>query len=135
MTATTAPPLQRARNRNGFVIALGVVIAAALVAGSSFLARTPAMVDVAVENESSAPVLVTVSGRDTSSVLPIGTVAAGSHTKFTEVLDQGDDWHFLLRVGSEQVGELHRSRAQLDASGWTVTIPANVATGEHPSEG
>lgn len=135
MTATTAPPRQRAGNRNGVMAAVGVLVAVVLVAGSTLLARGPAMVDVTIENESSAPVMVTVFGRDGSSVLPIGTVPAGSHTKFRAVIDQGDDWHFALTVGPDRVGELRRTRAQLDAAGWTVTIPASVATGVHPSEG
>ena len=44
-----------------------------------------------------------------------------------EVIDQGDVWVFRLAVGPDRIGEIRRTAAQLQASGWTLTIPADAA--------
>lgn len=127
MTATTAPPRQSTSARTGGLLVLGA-IAAALVFGLMVVAlRGPEMVDrVVIDNRSTAPVTVRVSGSDSSSVLPLGTVGGASRVAFEEVLDQGDDWTFWLRVGSDEITPIHRTRERLERDGWRVEIPRDA---------
>ena len=43
------------------------------------------------------------------------------------MLDQGDGWRFRYEVGPDRIGEVRRTRAQLEAADWTVVIPADAA--------
>jgi hypothetical protein len=136
MTATTAPPRPRTSARTGGLLVVAA-IAAALVFGLMVLAlRGPSMVDrVVIDNRSAAPVTVRVSGSDSSSVLPLGTIGGASRLRFEEVLDQGDDWTFWLRVGSDEITPIHRTRERLERDGWRVEIPRDATSRLTPDRG
>lgn len=113
-------------------VVVGVVLCALLVVAL----RGPAMVDrVVVENRSPAPVTVRVAAAGSSSVLPLGTVSGVSRTRFEQVLDQGDEWTFMLRVGADELTPIHRTRDRLEQDDWRVEIPANAAARLAPDRG
>lgn len=136
MTTTTAPPRPRTSARTGGLIVVAAIVAA-LVVGLMVLAlRGPEMVDrLTIDNRSAAPITVRVSGADSSSVLPLGTVGGVSRQRFEQVLDQGDDWTFWLRVGSDDITPIHRTRERLERDGWRLEIPRDATARLTPDRG
>ncbi len=57
-----------------------------------------------------------------------GSVRQKSNAEVREVIDQGDVWLFRFDSQGASGGELRLTRAELEASGWTVSIPAEVGT-------
>ena len=55
-----------------------------------------------------------------------GSVRQKSTAEVTEVIDQGDVWVFRFDSQGATGGELRLSRTELEASGWRVSIPAEV---------
>ncbi|MDQ4089069.1 MAG: hypothetical protein M3163_02010, partial [Actinomycetota bacterium] len=55
-----------------------------------------------------------------------GFARQNATTEVHEVTDQGDVWVFRFDSQGATGGELRLTRAQLEASGWTVSIPAEV---------
>jgi len=45
-----------------------------------------------------------------------------------EVIDQGEVWLFRFDSQGSSGGELRLTRAELEASDWTVVVPAEVGT-------
>ncbi len=129
MTATAAPPRSRTTPRTG-VLVVGIVVVAAVLLGAVTVAlRGPAMVDqVVVENHSAVPVTVLVSSGNDQSVLPLGTVGGASTFRFQQVLDQGGTWTFHLSVGPDELGQITRTRAQLEADAWSVVVPHGIGS-------
>jgi hypothetical protein len=109
------------------------VVLAALVAVASFgslavAMEGPAFVDeVTVVNESPFDLHVDVRGED-GPVLGLGIVPRGRSTRFTSVLDQGGTWSFSLRAGGKDGGTVEVPRSSLERDGWTLTLPATVAS-------
>jgi len=136
VTATTAPPRPRTSVGTGGLLIAAAVVGVLLFGLMVVALRGPTMVDrLVVENRSIAPVTVRVSGADSSSVLPLGTVGGASRIRFEEVLDQGDDWTFWLRVGSDEITPIHRTRERLERDGWRVEIPRDATSRLTPDRG
>ena len=90
--------------------------------------RAPATVDeVTVVNESPYDVHVEVRSPG-GPVLGLGTVPRDRSTRFTTVLDQGDRWSFAFTAGGEDGGTVEVPRTELEREGWTLVLPATVAS-------
>ena len=111
-----------------------VGLAAATLLGVSALAtlvwamRAPATVDeVTIVNDTPYDVHVDVRGPG-GPVLGLGTVPRGRSISFTTVLDQGDRWSFTFTAGGRDGGTVEVSRDDLEREGWTLAVPATVAS-------
>jgi hypothetical protein len=127
MTATTTFTRPRKSPRASLVWVVPVLCA---VVASLFvlnLAQSePGREAVTVQNPTRAPVTVSVRGPNGSGWLGLGTVDPKSRATFESVADQGARWHFRLTVGPDRVGEIIRTKDQLDQAGWRITIPADA---------
>jgi hypothetical protein len=56
----------------------------------------------------------------------LGTVAPKTGSTVAQVVDQGATWVFRVQAQGIDVGDIALSRSDLVASGWRVTIPADV---------
>ena len=68
-----------------------------------------------------------VKGDGGGGWLGLGTVDPLARTQFESVADQGGVWRFRLTVGPDRIGEIVRTKDQLERSGWKITIPAGAA--------
>jgi hypothetical protein len=128
MTATTT----ETRPRGARPIALTWVIPAVFVLAAILLVvnltlAVPGRETLRFDNRTGVAVRVTASDEGRDGWLPIATVDARSRNRVTEVLDQGGVWRFRYEVGPDQLAEVRRTRAQLEAADWTVVIPAAAA--------
>ena len=105
-------------------VAIGLAVLVAFVAVDG-LVRDPATIDrVTIRNETDDLVDVLVK-TDDGSLLPVALVEPGRHAVAHDVVDQGRQWTFVVRVSDTTVGTLRLTRSQLDQSGWTVTVPSS----------
>ena len=81
---------------------------------------------VTVVNPHVYKVNVEVKGVESTGWTELGTVRRETDKAIEEVADQGSLWLFRFSYGGEQGGEIAVSRAALEASGWRVTVPAEV---------
>lgn len=106
------------------VLAVGAVLALNFVVG---LSNGPATVPrMTFENPTVYGLDIEVSRGTDTGWTSAGSVRRQSTAEVREVIDQGDVW--LLRFDSQGQtgGTLRLTRAELGASGWRVTIPAEV---------
>jgi hypothetical protein len=95
-----------------------VVLAAAVLLGTSTRAAPSVVPHVVVVNESDYPLWVTVRGTS-GGALPLGGVEPRSTSSFDDVLDFGPTWQVGLSHGARSVGDFAVARSELD-TGWTV---------------
>ena len=81
---------------------------------------------VTYENPTDYALRVEVSSGSGEGWTTAGFVAQRSTGAAEEVPDQGDVWVFRFDSQGETGGELRLRRSDLEATGWTVTIPADV---------
>jgi hypothetical protein len=129
MTATTTSVRPRKSPRASLLWIVPVLFA---IAASLFvvnLAQTePGRSAVTVENETGAYVTLSARG-DAGGWLGLGTVDPRARALFESVADQGAVWRFRLEVGPDRIGEIVRTRRQLEQADWMITIPADAADG------
>lgn len=108
-------------------IAPAILVVAALVLVVNLSRSMPARDDVTVVNRSGATVTLDATDRSRDGWVGVGSVDAHDRITAQDVIDQGDVWVFRLMVGPDRIGEIRRTAAQLEASGWKLSIPADAA--------
>ncbi len=108
-------------------IAPAILVVAALVLVVNLSRSMPAREDVTVVNRSGATVTLDATDQARDGWVGVGSVDPHDRVTAQEVIDQGDVWVFRLTVGPDRIGEIRRSAAQMRASNWTLTIPADAA--------
>jgi len=127
MTATTTSIRPRKSPRPSLWWIAPVLLAVVAAVFVLNLAQSvPSRDAIAVQNPTGAFVTVNVKG-DHGGWLGLGTVDPKSRAEFDSVADQGRVWHFRLSVGPDRIGEIVRTKDQLERSGWKITIPAGAA--------
>ena len=120
---------RRARHRLGLGVATVVVGLAAVFGLTSLvgLSSGPATVArITFENPTAYALDIEVSSGPGSGWTSAGSVRQKSTAEVTEVIDQGEVWLFRFDSQGSSGGELQLSRAELEAAGWRVSIPAEV---------
>ncbi len=108
-----------------WVLAGAVVLMAGLLLGP--LLRMPAHIDaISFDNPTMYDITVEANDGQDAAWTPVGTVEAGESITFERVFDQGEEWVFRFSSQGRDAGELARTRAQLEESGWQVAVPASV---------
>ena len=103
----------------------GAVALAALILLAPLLRMPSHVAEIGFDNPTAYDITVEASD-DGADWTPVGTVKAGESIAFERVYDQGDEWTFRFSSQGRDAGEVARSRAQLEADGWQVAIPASV---------
>ena len=125
------------RRRHIAVTAVVAIAVAAMLAGLSTFLRGPARVDrITVQNRSPYVVDVEVTDGARDGWLGLAAARPQERVDVTDVVDQGDRWTFRFTSGPHDGGEVTFTRAQLERSGWRVTLPASMearlgASGAH----
>ena len=119
----TRPPHQSRRSWRGIAVAiaigLAVLVAFAAVDG---LVRDPGTIPpLRIVNDTDDLVDVLVR-TDDGSLLPIALVEARRSDVVHDVVDQGDDWIFVIQVSDQTVDRIRLTRDALERANWTVTI-------------
>jgi hypothetical protein len=108
------------------VLAVGVLTI--LLAVGSMLVHEPARVrSLTLVNGSEFALDVRVSSREGDGWLPLGRIFREDDRTVRDVLDQGDVWTFAVSGQGIDGGQVTVRRAELEAAGWTFTIPPEVA--------
>lgn len=136
----TKPRSAPSRSQGDLVVTVvAAVVAAALFAVVIPTLRLPPFVDsVTVSNPQVWHVEVEVGRPDGSRWIGLGHVGREKTVTFRSVIDTGDEWAFRFAYGGNEQGQLVISRAELERSKWTVTIPDTFAermraAGESPT--
>ena len=122
-----ASPPTGLRRYFSFPIIAIIVVVAVLMAASLELLDEPnhvSRVTIANPSEYALDVAVTSGGRH--GWLALSGVPVGATRDFHDVLDQGNTWVFSFRAQGRDGGEMSMTRADLDASGWNITVPGQV---------
>ncbi len=130
---TVVEPDTPTRARRGLglgVAALFLAVAAALGLTSLVdLSSGPGTVArITFENPTVYALDIEVSPGTGTGWTSAGSVRQESTADVHEVIDQGDVWLFRFDSQGASGGELRLTREELEASGWTVSIPAEVGT-------
>ncbi len=128
VVAPEAPNRQIGRGL-GLGIAAAVVALAAAIGLTSLVggsAGTPTVARITFENPTVYALTIEVSPGNGRRWMTAGFARQNATTEVHEVTDQGDEWIFRFDSQGATGGELRLTRAELEASGWTVSIPAEV---------
>ena len=128
---TVVPPetSSRARRPLGFgvgVLVLGLVAAVALTALVGLSSGPSTIPRITFENPTVYALDIEVSPGTGTGWTSAGSVRQGSTADVAEVIDQGEVWLFRFDSQGSTGGEVLRTRAELEASDWTVVIPPEV---------
>lgn len=69
---------------------------------------------------------IEVKGPDHTGWTDLGTIRRETTKTIEEVVDQGSHWVFRFSYGGEVGGEMTTDRSGLEATGWRITVPADV---------
>jgi len=121
-------------------LAIAAVVVVAIVALLLPGSRLPSYVDdITVVNPHQWDAGLEVTGTERDGWLGMGTVDRNASRRFEQVIDQGEQWVFRFGYAGVDGGELVVPRAELETSGWKVTVPQQFAermraAGVGPSE-
>ena len=108
------------------VVALAVAVALTFLVG---LSSGPGTIpSITFENPTVYALDLEVSPGTSTGWASAGSVRQSSTAEVKEVIDQGEVWLFRFDSQGSSGGELRLTRAELEASDWTVLIPAEVGT-------
>lgn len=126
----TRPRPAPARRRSDLLGLFAAGVGLVLALGVLFLAmEAPQHVErVTIHNPHEWSAGVEASNERRQGWVGIGVVNKNEAHAFEEVLDQGRTWVFRFSYGGVDGGELTVSRADLQRSGWKVTVPDEFAT-------
>lgn len=120
---------RRARRHLGLGAA-AVVVGIAAAVGLTYLVGLSSGADtvprIIFENPTDYALDIEVSSGPGEGWTSAGSVRQKSTGEVSEVIDQGDIWLFRFDSQGATGGELRLSRTELEASGWRVSIPADV---------
>ena len=109
------------------VLAAAVAAVAALLALSSLITEPTSVPTLNVRNDSQYDFQVSVGRPGGASSVRLGAAAQECTTPFSQVADQGASWELHFQAQGVDAGSVTVTREQLEASGWTATIPADAA--------
>ena len=124
-TMVTRPPQSPGRSWRGIAAVVAVAVAALLAfVALGGLVRDPDTVPrIRVVNQRDDLVDVLVRTGD-GSLLPVALVDPQRTDVAHDIVDQGQEWTFVVQVSDRTVDRIPLTRAQLERSDWTVTVPA-----------
>lgn len=117
----------------GSVVAVLVAIVVVAAAVGLFLvieASEPDLTRLTVENPTDAKLQVAVKSSPDDALLPVTTLEPQTSRTLGSVIDQGERWIFVAGWGDVR-GEFTVTRDELEASDWTVRLPASIAARVH----
>lgn len=123
-TIVARPPQSPRSPWRGVVAAVAVAVVALLAfVALDGLVRDPDTVPrIRIVNQRDDLVDVLVRTGD-GSLLPVALVDPQRTDIAHDIFDQGEDWTFVVQVSDRTVDRIHLTRAQLERSDWTVTVP------------
>ncbi len=104
---------------------LGLVLAFAVLLPA--IDAPPHVTAVTIDNPHGWSVDVDATNASGDGWVGIGNVAKSANVAFAEVLDQGPVWVFRFSYAGVDGGQLKVSRADLEGSGWEITVPDEFA--------
>jgi hypothetical protein len=123
----TGPSRSVTRSEHVRIVAAGVVMLIAAHLLSTLLLSSPSHVgQVTLDNQTGYDVRVDLGGFGSDSLVGLGTVTQHCQQTFHEVLDPGTTWTFVVGAQGQRGGAVTVTRAELEAAGWRVTIPAEI---------
>ena len=130
---TTIEPRTSARARRQLTVGLGVlVLSLVTVVGLTVfvgMSGGPAMVArITVENPTPYALDIEVSSGPGTGWVSAGFVRQRSTAVVEEIADQGDVWVFRFDSQGQSGGEVRFTRPELEANGWRIVVPDDVAT-------
>lgn len=118
------------RNRNPALVAQAAVVA--VTAGALWFSAGrlagPETVETTVVNDTPYDVDVVVSDDGAGGSQPFGRVGAESTRAQPHFIDPGDSWVVAFTYGSNELGELRVTGADLDQSRHTIRVPPEVVS-------
>lgn len=128
---TATRPRRAPASRPDLTEALSVLVVAATAAVAVWLVvgplQLPERVDVTVDNDTPFDLVVEAGTPDGAGSVVLGTAGRGREIAFRDKVDQGDEWVFSFSYGGVDAGAVQLGRAELESSGWRVTVPRRVA--------
>lgn len=121
-----SPPTGLRRYFSFPIIAIIVVVAVLMAASLEWLDEPNHVSRVTIANPSEYALDVAVTSGGRHGWLALSGVPVGATRDFHDVLDQGNTWVFSFRAQGRDGGEMSMTRADLDASGWNITVPGQV---------
>jgi hypothetical protein len=128
-TAVRPDTSRPAHHRVGLIVAVVMVGLAAAVGLASLVGLSSGPKTIAritFENPTAYALDIEVRPGDAGGWTSAGSVRQMSTAQVSEVIDQGDVWVFRFDSQGQSGGDLELSRTELEASGWRVSIPAEV---------
>lgn len=125
---TPAPPARIRRRGDILLVLAGVLTLVVVVAVFLPAAGTPGHIEnITVTNPHEWPANVEAAGENRQGWVGMGAVDATGTRAFEEILDQERLWVFRFSYAGVDAGELMISRADLQRSGWRITVPDEFA--------
>ena len=121
-----SPPTGLRRYFSFPIIAIIVVVAVLMAASLEWLDEPNHVSRVTIANPSEYALDVAVTSGGRHGWLALSGVPVGATRDFHDVLDQGNTWVFSFRAQGRDGGEMSMTRADLEASGWNITVPGQV---------
>ena len=121
-----SPPTGLRRYFSFPIIAIIVVVAVLMAASLEWLDEPNHVSRVTIANPSEYALDVAVTSGGRHGWLALSGVPVGATRDFHDVLDQDNTWVFSFRALGRDGGEMSMTRADLDASGWNITVPGQV---------
>ena len=121
-----SPPTGLRRYFSFPIIAIIVVVAVLMAASLEWLDEPNHVSRVTIANPSEYALDVAVTSGGRHGWLALSGVPVGATRDFHDVLDQGNTWVFSFRAQGRDGGETSMTRADLEASGWNITVPGQV---------
>ena len=109
-------------------VAIVIAIVAVMVIGIVLLSGPARVGHLTVDNPTDYDVSIQLAPSTNGAWLPLAVVGVHSTREFQDVVDQGDTWVFRFRAQGQDAGDLTVTKADLEAAGWHVTVPATVVT-------
>jgi len=107
------------------LLAVAVTAVGAIWLAQAALGGRPSYRTVRVDNRAALPLQVDVAGAD-GGRLGLGLAGPRGTTSFSEVVDLGPTWTFVLSYGGQEVLRQTVSRQELAGRGWTIQVPQAV---------
>ena len=119
------PPADLARRRSlAIFVAVAVVVAVAVLPRLTLPAKAPGLT---ITNGTEYTVMIEAADGAGGGWTPVALVDANRTVLAHELIDRGSTWTLRFTSQGRQVGGYRVDRAELAASGWQYTVPADVA--------
>ena len=120
----TRPPRSASR---ATLAAGGAVVAAAVIWFILAITAGPDTVPrLTIVNDSAVDVEVAVARSRGAGIVDLGPVSARSTRTIRDVIDQGDQWVFVVDTARDRIGEVSVDRDELVRDGWAVHVRADL---------